>query len=140
MTHLLDRWAWKGESNGNFSVKSGYKLAMRESWENMNLTPDLFCDVPTSFWKSMWKLPILSRWGREKQCVFVMVIYFIWEARNQRKFANEVVNLNGVWAKVERQWGKACVAVRSSGEGALGVCFVTAREWFMGLSWPRLLH
>ncbi|KAF7807932.1 putative ribonuclease H protein At1g65750 family [Senna tora] len=126
----------------------------------MNLTPGLFCDVPTSFWKSVWKLPILSRfkvmfwraclgiipridelerrgmgtarfdfsswtyhnsllewmtvewdrWGREKQCVFVMAIYFIWEARNQRKFANEVVNLNGVWAKVERQWDEACVA------------------------------
>ncbi|KAF7806412.1 reverse transcriptase [Senna tora] len=61
-THLPDRWAWKGESNGNFSMKSRYKRAMRESWENMNLTPDLFCDVPTSFWKSVWKLPILSRY------------------------------------------------------------------------------
>ncbi|KAF7815013.1 uncharacterized protein G2W53_028982 [Senna tora] len=94
-THLPDRWAWKCEASGKFSMKSGYKLAMWESWEHMNLTHDMSCDIPTAFWKSIWKLPILSRFK---------------EARNQKKFANEPVNLNGLWAKVERQWDKLCVA------------------------------
>ncbi|KAF7823223.1 ribonuclease H [Senna tora] len=189
-THLPDRWAWQGEASGNFTVKSGYKRAMMESWEHINLTPGLFCDVPTIFWKSVWKLPVLSRfkvmfwriclgiiptvdalkrrgmqinescvlceeepenvfhlffeckevrqvwesarfnylswqfhnsilewmsvewgrWEREKQCVFIMAVYYIWEARNKKKFANEAINLNGVWARVERQWDELCVA------------------------------
>ncbi|KAF7806413.1 heat shock 70 kDa protein-like [Senna tora] len=55
-----------------------------------------------------------------------MAIYFIRETRNQRKFANEVVNLNGVWAKVERQWDEACVA----GNGApLDVEILSELKW-----------
>ncbi|KAF7842138.1 hypothetical protein G2W53_004436 [Senna tora] len=56
-----DRWAWSGEANGAFSIKSCYKLAMEESWKQISLTPNLFCKVPSVLWKSIWKLPVLSR-------------------------------------------------------------------------------
>ncbi|KAF7806386.1 uncharacterized protein G2W53_038547 [Senna tora] len=185
-----DRWSWKGEADGTFSVKSCYKLAMKECWENSDLTPDHFCEVPTAFWKSVWKLPILSRykvlfwrayigviptiealgkrgihidepcvfcgveqenvyhtliecntlqqfwqeakfdfsswsyhqsllewmsvewssWVREQRRFFIMALYFIWDTRNRCKFANEPINLNGLWVRVERQWDELCVA------------------------------
>ncbi|KAF7814801.1 retrotransposon protein, putative, unclassified [Senna tora] len=57
-----DVWFWRGEANGNFSVKSCYKLAMKEVWNQINIMPDLFCSVPDDFWKSIWNLPLLSRY------------------------------------------------------------------------------
>ncbi|KAF7806916.1 reverse transcriptase [Senna tora] len=41
-----DQWAWSGEVNGNFTVKSCYRLAMEETWSQNSLTPELFCEVP----------------------------------------------------------------------------------------------
>ncbi|KAF7831415.1 uncharacterized protein G2W53_013748 [Senna tora] len=60
--HQQDTWFWKGEASGSFSVKSCYKLAMKEVWEQQNIVPDLFCTVPMSFWKSIWKMPLNSRY------------------------------------------------------------------------------
>ncbi|KAF7844293.1 uncharacterized protein G2W53_001198 [Senna tora] len=39
-----------------------------------------------------------------------MALYFIWEMRNRKNFANEPIKLNGPWAKVKRQWDEVCVA------------------------------
>ncbi|KAF7802284.1 uncharacterized protein G2W53_041395 [Senna tora] len=178
-----------GELNPvNEEARQFTRLAIMESWEHINLTLGFFCEVQTTFWKSVWKLPVQSRfkvmraclgiiptvdalerrgmqinepcvlcgaepenvfhmffecqavrqvwettrfnfsswqfhnsilewmsvewggWEREKQCVFIMAVYYIWEARNKKKFANETINLNGMWAKVERQWDEVCVA------------------------------
>ncbi|KAF7814829.1 ribonuclease H [Senna tora] len=60
-SNRADVWAWNGEANGSFSVKSCYKLAMEESWKQINLTPHMFCDVPSDMWKILWKLLVLSR-------------------------------------------------------------------------------
>ncbi|KAF7831928.1 reverse transcriptase [Senna tora] len=60
--HQQDTWFWKGEASGCFSVKSCYKLAMKEVWEQQNIVPDLFCTVPMGFWKSIWKMPLNSRY------------------------------------------------------------------------------
>ncbi|KAF7823302.1 ribonuclease H [Senna tora] len=185
-----DVWAWSGEANGSFTVKSCYKMAMEESWDQTLLTPNLFCEVPTSFWKSMWRLPILprfkvlmwrvcleiiptiealekrgmeikdkcpwcsaedetgyhvlieceeikhiwehapfdfnsrlshgsilewmavewDRWSREQRSSFVMALYHLWEARNNKKFGKESINLNNIWCKVERSGDEICAA------------------------------
>ncbi|KAF7809749.1 retrotransposon protein, putative, unclassified [Senna tora] len=60
-SNRADAWAWSGEVNGTFSVKSCYKLAMEERWKQMSLTTHIFCDVSAELWKSLWKLPVLSR-------------------------------------------------------------------------------
>ncbi|KAF7824560.1 uncharacterized protein G2W53_022704 [Senna tora] len=57
-----DKWAWKGEASGVFSVKSCYKMAMKELWEGVDMVPNLFCVLPPGFWKSIWQLPLLSRY------------------------------------------------------------------------------
>ncbi|KAF7802697.1 uncharacterized protein G2W53_041808 [Senna tora] len=60
--HTTDKWAWKGEASGIFSVKSCYKMAMKELWEGVDMVPNLFCVLPSGFWKSIWQLPLLSRY------------------------------------------------------------------------------
>ncbi|KAF7843501.1 F-box protein CPR1-like [Senna tora] len=35
---------------------------MKEVWNQINIMPDLFCSVPDGFWKSIWNLPLLSRY------------------------------------------------------------------------------
>ncbi|KAF7830925.1 ribonuclease H [Senna tora] len=181
---MEDRGKWE------IFVKSCYKLAMKEIWDQISFFPDLFCDVPVGFWRNMWKLPLLSRfkafmwrachniiptievlerrgvqidencvfcnsesesvyhvlfdcdgvqrvwdeasfnfssrrfhttllewmavewssWSQEQRCFLIMAIYFIWEARNKKKFANETPNLDRIWAKVERSWNEQRIA------------------------------
>ncbi|KAF7821357.1 putative ribonuclease H protein At1g65750 family [Senna tora] len=60
-TRTHDAWAWKDEANGTFSVKSCYKMATKELWEGVDMVPNLFCVLPSGFWKSIWHLPLLSR-------------------------------------------------------------------------------
>ncbi|KAF7838884.1 reverse transcriptase [Senna tora] len=81
------------------------------------------------FWKSIWKMPLNSRYKvflwracigniptvetlkqREKRGHFAIALYYIWESRNRKKFEGEVINLNGLWMKVERCWDEFRVA------------------------------
>ncbi|KAF7821403.1 uncharacterized protein G2W53_026858 [Senna tora] len=61
-TRTHDAWAWKDEANGTLSVKSCYKMATKELWEGVDMVPNLFCLLPSSLWKSIWYLPLLSRY------------------------------------------------------------------------------
>ncbi|KAF7802934.1 uncharacterized protein G2W53_042045 [Senna tora] len=186
----IDSWSWKAEASGLFFVRSCYKLAMEEVWEQIAIIPYLFCAVPNGFWKSISKLPLNSRykiflwracigiipsiealkqrgmhidegcimcgtementyhslvdcsslvqiweearhdftarvyhnsliellsvdwmrWDQEQRCYFTIALYLMWDRRNKKKFTNEVINLNGLWTRVERCWDELQVA------------------------------
>ncbi|KAF7807760.1 ribonuclease H [Senna tora] len=78
-----DKWIWENDRSGIYTVKSGYKSAMLETWSQFDFSLDINAKATSRFWKRVWKLPILSR-------------------RNKKKFENEVIMVEGLLAKVER--------------------------------------
>ncbi|KAF7836704.1 ribonuclease H [Senna tora] len=94
-----DIWAWSGEGNGSFSVKSCYRMAMAESWRRNTLTPDCFCVVPESLWKSIWKLPILSRFKvfLWRACLDIIPTIDVLERRGM------VINEKCCWCNAEEE-------------------------------------
>lgn len=58
---------WPLERNGNYSVKSGYKLLCEESSRDEASSSNPV--AATSFWSSIWKLKVLGK-----------VKYFLWRA------------------------------------------------------------
>ncbi|KAF7822782.1 ribonuclease H [Senna tora] len=57
-----DKWVWEVERSGVYTVKSGYKHAMIDTWRQFELGLDIDADATTKFWKRLWKLPLLSRY------------------------------------------------------------------------------
>ncbi|KAF7810657.1 uncharacterized protein G2W53_037400 [Senna tora] len=35
-------------------------LAMKDVWDQQEVAPELFCSIPSGFWKSIWQLPLHS--------------------------------------------------------------------------------
>ncbi|KAF7824011.1 ribonuclease H [Senna tora] len=56
-----DRWAWHGEHKRGLTVKGAYRHLIKPRWDDTTLTPDLFFHLDPSFWKLIWRLPMLSR-------------------------------------------------------------------------------
>ncbi|KAF7807912.1 RHOMBOID-like protein 10, chloroplastic [Senna tora] len=56
-----DKWIWENDRSGIYTVKSGYKSAMLETWSQFDFSLDINAKATSRFWKRVWKLPILSR-------------------------------------------------------------------------------
>ncbi|KAF7836787.1 uncharacterized protein G2W53_011646 [Senna tora] len=177
-----DKWIWENDMSGIYTVKSGYRSAMLESWSQFDFGLDIDAEATSRFWKRLWKLPILSRyklflwrvcwgiiptietlenrgmsinepcimckgapedvfhalvdcpelqymwvvanydyssrlyhasvlerlvveagsWKDEQLCMLAIALYWAWNRRNKKKFENEVIRVEGLWAKVER--------------------------------------
>ncbi|KAF7809060.1 uncharacterized protein G2W53_035803 [Senna tora] len=57
-----DRWVWEAERSGKYSIKSGYRHAMMDTWSQFEMGLDIDTDAMSKFWKRLWKLPMLSRY------------------------------------------------------------------------------
>ncbi|KAF7839903.1 reverse transcriptase [Senna tora] len=57
-----DRWVWEMERSGTYSVKSGYRCALMDTWSQFNMGLDIDTKAISKFWKRLWKLPMLSRY------------------------------------------------------------------------------
>ncbi|KAF7823970.1 hypothetical protein G2W53_022114 [Senna tora] len=57
-----DRWTWEHDSKGVYSVKTGYRSLMMETWNQFNNGLDIDEGSTMRLWKRLWKLPITSRY------------------------------------------------------------------------------
>ncbi|KAF7826721.1 ribonuclease H [Senna tora] len=57
-----DRWVWKHDNKGVYTIKTGYRNAMLDEWSLFNVGLDVDCESVKNFWKRLWKLPINSRY------------------------------------------------------------------------------
>lgn len=53
-----DSLIWQFESKGHYSVKSGYHVAMTRNSRSASQTPSSSFQVPSSFWKQIWRLQV----------------------------------------------------------------------------------
>ncbi|KAF7830887.1 ribonuclease H [Senna tora] len=61
-----------------------------------------------------WMVVEWSEWSRDQRGCFAMSLYYIWEARNGKKFRGENPNLHDIWRRVERSWDELITAEEST--------------------------
>ncbi|KAF7825250.1 retrotransposon protein, putative, unclassified [Senna tora] len=88
-----DYWSWMSDAKGVFSVKSCYRTAMVEKWQNISLTPELNVVADGPFWRKMWKLPILPRYKN-----------FFWRACLDILPTASALSRRGMQVKEECTW------------------------------------
>ncbi|GMP54924.1 hypothetical protein CsSME_00019917 [Camellia sinensis var. sinensis] len=53
-----DSLVWHHTKNGNFEVRSGYQIAMRDSQLRTSNGASTSVQQPAKFWKLLWSLPV----------------------------------------------------------------------------------
>ncbi|KAF7815776.1 ribonuclease H [Senna tora] len=194
-----DKWVWELDRSGVYSVKSGYRSAMVETWNQLSHNEELDQDAVFRFWKRLWKLSILSRykvflwraclgiipaieslekrgmninedcgicnvapedvfhalidcsdlqnlwiaasfdyssrhyhgdllewlvvesekWKEEQLSSLAVMLYYIWERRNRKKFENEMIRVDDIWPRVQRSMDEMQVALIDDGRNVV---------------------
>ncbi|KAF7810842.1 uncharacterized protein G2W53_031818 [Senna tora] len=91
-----DKWVWEHDKNGSYSVKSGYRNAMVETWCNFDLGLDIDDGATISI------IFEAGDWRDEQLVALAVALYHAWERRNKKKFENEVVRVETLWPRVEK--------------------------------------
>ena len=73
---IQDKLIWTGAPNGEYSVKLGYKTAMRKAIDPCNVASSS-CRLSNSDWKDIWRLKTLPR-----------IQHFIWRCLNRAVATN----------------------------------------------------
>ncbi|KAF7838756.1 uncharacterized protein G2W53_007238 [Senna tora] len=54
-----DKWVWEVDRSGSYTVKSGYRHAMIDTWKQFETGLDIDADATSKFWRRLWKLQLL---------------------------------------------------------------------------------
>ncbi|KAF7838766.1 uncharacterized protein G2W53_007248 [Senna tora] len=54
-----DKWVWEVDRSGSYTVKSGYRHAMIDTWKQFETGLDIDADATSKFWRRLRKLQLL---------------------------------------------------------------------------------